>query len=161
MATKLLYPGSFNPVHSGHLEMAKISKEVTGLDPIFLVSRRNADKEKISDEELFNRCLNIRFYGYNAVGCDFPIFAEKVKTYGNDLIFIVGVDTWSRIWDEKYGPTKQQLMDLFKKQNIKFIVFPRGNIIPMPMEGIMIGDNRISSFKNELSSTQIRNNESK
>ena len=51
----LLLPGSFNPLHAGHLRLAKVASEVVGAPAAFDLSVLNADKPPLADEEVRRR----------------------------------------------------------------------------------------------------------
>jgi len=163
MTKLLLYPGSFNPVHSGHLGAAKIAESITNLKSIFLVSASNADKGQLNLIDGAKRCKMINDEGYYASICYSALFHEKIVHYSEygDCIFIVGADTWDRLWDTKYGLDQKELFVHFKNYGVKFIVFPRYGIPIINMPDFMIKSDLVDNYYSGVSSTQIRNSELK
>jgi hypothetical protein len=51
----LLLPGSFNPLHEGHLRLAEIASKIVGFAAAFDLSVLNADKPPLPDEEVRRR----------------------------------------------------------------------------------------------------------
>ena len=63
-----IYPGSFNPVHIGHLAIANYITEFEGLDEIwFLVTPQNPLKKRneLMDQELRLKLLQTSIEGYD------------------------------------------------------------------------------------------------
>ncbi len=104
--------GTFDPVHSAHLEMADSAKKMLGLDKVFLVPTRPWQKTaRASDEQRLGMLkLAIRDSGSEAeidtqeldrAGQSYSIdtlFAYR-KNYGEDarLFFIMGTDQWDNL----------------------------------------------------------------
>ena len=157
----LLIPGSFNPLHRGHIEIAAISNLITKLPPIFLVSAKNADKLSIDITEGIERCSDIFKNYYFAFLCFEPLFVDKIRKYSTPnktLIFAIGYDTWERLWDEKYGVSNSDLTHLLRIHSVKFLVFPRnGKKIESDNE-FVIRHELVNDYYNDVSSTQLRNN---
>ena len=158
--TIVFYSGSWNPFHDGHAALSRIAEEVSGEQVIYELCIDNADKGIIDYFEVERRLSQSRL---KMVLVSFaPTFLEKAtllsKIY-NNIIFVVGSDTWNRIQDEKYAGPIQLLYDEFVRMNVKFMVFKRDTaqiITGSILDKLMIHDERIDSFSNNLSSTQLR-----
>ena len=92
----LIFPGSFNPLHEGHLALAQSAERFTGKQTIYQISPHNFSKPDLSDLELIR--IQSQF-----LTRDLPIvidtttyFREKAKLY-QGASFILGADTAVRL----------------------------------------------------------------
>eukprot|EP01041_Mallomonas_annulata_P003631 gene3631-7237_t len=117
-----VYPGSFNPLHQGHIALVQAAvaeetrkrstnKSNKNIPIIFEISAINADKPPLSKEELIQR---IRQFSHsnpliaqsgleNIAVCISiePLFVNKSKLFPH-CKFIIGSDTLTRLLDVKY-----------------------------------------------------------
>ena len=100
--TPFILPGSFNPLHEGHVGMLeKTAKWDNPNSSIFFeLSVHNADKPPLPVNIMLDRAA--QFAGkYNIILSAEPFFVDKAKLY-HPASFIVGYDTAKRILDPKY-----------------------------------------------------------
>jgi len=90
----LMLPGSFNPIHCGHIGMLKAAEEITGLRGVFELSAVNVDKPDISEEEIIRRASSIRDIPVALTRA--PRFTQKAKLFPNTT-FVLGHDTAERL----------------------------------------------------------------
>jgi hypothetical protein len=90
----LMLPGSFNPVHKGHLGMLKAAEEITGLRGVFELSCTNVDKPELSEEEIRLRVSAIRDIPVALTSA--PRFTQKAELFPNTT-FVLGHDTAERL----------------------------------------------------------------
>ena len=125
-AGKLILPGSFNPLHAGHMEMLRVAEKLTGLAGAYELTTRNADKPALDFVTLSER---------QAQFSTRPLWITNVATYGEKAklfpgtTFCLGTDTLERIGALRFYQDRQDLLDqaleVFHTLNIKFLVFGR------------------------------------
>ncbi|HKL22156.1 MAG TPA: hypothetical protein VJ904_10135 [Tichowtungia sp.] len=90
----LMLPGSFNPVHKGHLGMLTAAEEITGLHGVFELSAANVDKPDIPEDEIMRRASAIRDIPVALTRA--PRFIQKAELFPNTT-FVIGYDTAVRL----------------------------------------------------------------
>ena len=123
---ELIFPGSFNPFHSGHNSMSELAEKKTGLGLAYEICIQNADKPPLSYHEI-EKTLDQFNHGHEWVLTKAGKFTDKAALFPNS-VFIIGADTLTRILDEKFYLNRQDMLnqlDLFNSHNINFLVFGR------------------------------------
>ena len=104
----LLLPGAFNPLHAGHLGLAKIASEFVGAPAAFDLSVRNADKPPLADEEVRRRLAQ---FAWRA-----PVWLTRAPTYMEKAelfpgcVFVVGADTAARVVQPRFYQDSEERM---------------------------------------------------
>ncbi|CCW67204.1 unnamed protein product [Phytomonas sp. Hart1] len=141
---RLLFPGSFRPLHFGHTELAraalraltrkrpeeeKAEKEERGglyarTRITYEITVNILDKGRVSCEDLTTRICQFLQRGERVAVTNASLFTEKALLFPG-VGFIVGVDTARRILDPRYyegGDVVQALLDGIGKRGSYFIV---------------------------------------
>lgn len=99
-ARKLLFAGSFNPFHEGHLQMTKDAERRLGIELAYELCINNPDKTALDYQEIDARLGTIlpnRRIWLTAL----PTFIEKCRHFPHTT-FVVGTDTLMRILEPSY-----------------------------------------------------------
>lgn len=143
----ILFPGSFNPPHEGHVELVQAALEASGTKiPWFEMSVSNPDKASLSSSEILRRLsffhtIDMPNENWGVVLTNAPLFFGKVdllrpymvpdsstprssQDSKSPVCFVVGADTLERILDPKYydGSTENMLRLLESHQPFSFVV---------------------------------------
>ncbi len=95
---ELLLPGSFNPLHQGHLDMMAQAETMTGLPGAFELSVENVDKPLLDYHQIQQR---ISQFNRPVWLTRLPTFVEKARRFPGTT-FIVGIDTIVRVAAPRY-----------------------------------------------------------
>jgi hypothetical protein len=99
---RVLLPGSFNPIHAGHVTLLAAAAAACGGAPAaFELSVRNADKPPLPRSEVERRAAQLQPTDPPLVLTDAPLFVDKARLMPG-TVFVVGVDTAARIVMPKY-----------------------------------------------------------
>ena len=104
---KLIFSGSFAPLHEGHLAMARLAEEIAERSVEWELSVCNVDKPMLDYIEVSRRAE--QFKGKNLWLSRAPTFIEKIQAFPQST-FVMGADTYKRLVDLKYyGGSQEQL----------------------------------------------------
>ena len=165
----LVFPGSFNPIHEGHLELLKSGMDISGKKPVFEISFKNVDKPDLSLEEISKRINQFKTINELLVTNEATFLGKSILFKGAD--FLIGGDTLIRLFANKYYNSEMdsnKIIDQFvqlKNSGTKFIVGGRtvddkfvtvDNVfIPEQIKEMFIGIPR-KMFESGISSNKIR-----
>jgi Cytidylyltransferase-like len=96
----VLLPGSFNPVHAGHLLLARVAEEVRQQPSAFEISVTNVDKPPLSGETVRHRLTQFAWKSPVEL-TRAPTFVEKSRLFPGTT-FVIGADTAERLVAPKY-----------------------------------------------------------
>ena len=169
--TKLIFPGTFQPFHEGHLSIQKIAEDKTGELVTFEISICNVEKTLLSYYEI-EKTLGQFKAEKNWVLTNAPTFVEKAAIF-KESTFVMGMDTLIRLFDPKFYENDQVMrsrLNVFIENNIRFLVFGRqiGSqfmslndfIIPEEFKDRFIGVTE-KEFREDISSSAIKREEEK
>jgi hypothetical protein len=96
----MLLPGSFNPIHAGHLSLARVAEDIRQLPLTFEISVTNVDKPPLAGETVRHRLT--QFAWKSSVELTrAPTFVEKSRLFPG-ATFVIGADTAERLVAPKY-----------------------------------------------------------
>ncbi len=125
VSTVCLLPGSFNPLHRGHLEMASFAEELTSRPVVFELSITNVDKPPLDYSEIEDRLEGL--LGKATLLTNAPTFLRKAELVPG-AIFAVGADTMQRIGQGRYYASPAERDKAIKRLaelECRFLVFGR------------------------------------
>lgn len=123
---RLIFSGSFSPLHEGHLAMAHIAEEIAERPVEWELSVTNVDKPMLDYIEVSRRVE--QFKGKTLWLSRAATFIEKVHVFPQST-FVMGADTYVRLIDPKYyHGSQKRLNDAMRticRQSRGLIVFGR------------------------------------
>ena len=165
-ADRLLFPGSFDPLHDGHRAMARIAEEIAERPVEFELSIANVDKPLLDYREIETR--SAQFAGRPLWLTRAPTFLEKLALFPRST-FVLGADTFVRLADPRYyggsADTAAAAVRTIANQARGLIVFgrvregvfeePVSLDVPQPLRDISYFVSQ-REFRLDISSTALR-----
>src|SRR5207247_6467224 len=96
----VLFPGSFNPMHEGHVLLARVAEELRQQPVAFEISVTNVDKPPLAGETVRRRLAQFAWKSPVEL-TRAPTFVEKSRLFPG-ATFVVGADTAQRLVAPKY-----------------------------------------------------------
>ena len=158
-----IFGGSFNPIHNGHISLARQLKEKAGLDEVWLmVSPQNPMKRQadlLSDEARLQMARLALEHETGIIACDYEMHLPKpsytwltLQALSRDypdrqFVLMIGGDNWS-IFHRWYHAD-----DIL--QNYQVVVYPRRDEQPVE-KSLPVGVTIVEAELLDVSSTEIR-----
>ena len=158
-----IFGGSFNPIHNGHIALARQLRQLAGLDEVwFMVSPQNPMKRQtdlLDDRLRFEMTRRVLEHEEGLVACDYELHLPKPsytwntlqhlsKDYpGHTFILLIGGDNWQLF------PRWYHADDIVS--NYRIVVYPRrGSDIDQSQlpENVTVVETELL----DISSTEIR-----
>ncbi len=96
----VLFPGSFNPLHEGHVLLARVAEELRQQPLAFEISVTNVDKPPLAGETVRGRLSQFAWKSPVEL-TRAPTFLEKSRLFPKTT-FVIGADTAERLVAPKY-----------------------------------------------------------
>jgi hypothetical protein len=164
----VVLPGSFNPLHEGHEQLAAIASRLSARPTAFELSVTNADKPALAREEVERRLSQFTWRAPIWV-TRAPTFAEKALLFPG-AVFVVGADTAVRIVSPRYYQesvmSMTEALERLRQQGCRFLVAGREDatgkfigcgdlVLPEAFRDLFVGIPQ-EGFHMPISSTQVR-----
>lgn len=108
----VLMSGSFNPLHHGHLKLARTIEEMTGKRVVFEITTTHPDKGRIPVDEMMRRTDQFLMFAPVILTDNAPLFIDKARQYPG-VPMVVGADVMQGILDKRhYGDSLKNLFDV-------------------------------------------------
>ena len=124
---RLLLPGSFRPLHEGHLAMAEAASRLTGLHCDFEISLFHPDKPPLDYLAIRSRLGGFGDRETRVYLTCAPTYLEKARLFPG-CTFAVGHDTAVRILEPRYYGSiaaRDAVLDELEFLDTRFLVFGR------------------------------------
>ncbi len=165
---KAILSGSFNPLHSGHQNLANAAEKILNTPVAFELAVANADKPSLPLSDTLNRLS--QFAGQHAIlASSAPTFVEKARLYPG-ATFVVGFDTAERILQTRFyndsEAERNSALATIQQQGCSFLVagrldksgdFREANTLVVPPTFIPLFQPILGEqFRRDISSTELR-----
>ncbi len=163
----VVFPGAYNPRHSGHRAMAQLAAELCGGPVVHEISIENVDKPPLDFLEIEARLAH---FDTDETVCltRADTFVAKAALFPGTT-FVVGADTLRRIAEPKYYRslqlTAEAAIDCLASAGCRFLVFGRlddgqfctlDDLALPPALASLCREVPESRFRDDISSTELR-----
>ena len=160
-----LLAGSFNPLHDGHRELARVAEQRLGGPVAFELAWVNVDKPPLDFLTIEARCRQLS--ERPVVLTHEPTFVRKSRMFPN-MTFVVGIDTAERIVQSKYYGGEAAMLtalDELRSHGCRFLVAGRregdsfrtlSDLTLPPQARDLFEAIAEEEFRRDISSTELR-----
>jgi len=162
----VLLPGSFNPLHYGHIALARTVEKMTGKRVIYEITNTHPFKPTRTHTEMMQRADQFQFFAPVILSDDAPLFIDKARRYPG-VPMVMGADAMQALLDVRYYDNSLQklfdVLDEFRRlgtvfyvngRDVKGMFLTRDDVaVPKRYEDLFL----TVSGREDISSTQLRN----
>ena len=106
----VILPGSFNPLHKGHIAALQTSCDSNDSDGVYELCIINIDKPSLTSVEIEKRLEQFKFPNtIPVVLTNAPLFVDKAKLFPSNS-YAIGIDLVIRLINSKYSEDDEDLM---------------------------------------------------
>lgn len=161
----VLFPGSFDPCHDGHVMIADAVEQQFGRRVAYAITADPVHKPGLDAVDLLDRVASIRLRDGGARPIVLterdPLFVDKARQFPGAGIAL-GVDALFRMLDPSWGPSVGEMLETFRALGTRFYVV--GRVVGgrwMTMEDVPIPETFRDLFhsagsRHDVSSTELR-----
>ena len=125
----VLLPGSFNPVHAGHVLLAQVAEELRQQPLTFEISVTNVDKPPLAGKTVRHRLAQFAWKSPVEL-TRAPTFLEKSRLFPKTT-FVIGADTAERLFAPRYYGDDEDRMQVALEEiagsGVSFLVAVRSD----------------------------------
>jgi len=96
----MVMPGSFNPIHDGHVSLARVAEDIRQVPLAFEISVTNVDKPPLAADAVRDRLTQFTWKAPVEL-TRAPTFLEKSRLFPS-ATFVIGADTAERLMAPRY-----------------------------------------------------------
>lgn len=163
----VLLPGSFNPLHHGHIGLAGMIERMTGRKVVYEMTNYHPNKGVISYEELERRMNQFRSFAPVVVSDHAPLYIDKARKYPG-VPMVMGADAAFELLNPvHYHNSLMEMYDVLGEfRDVGTVLYVVGRYVErektyMTLQDLPIPDRfrdifRDVSFREDISSSAIR-----
>jgi nicotinamide mononucleotide (NMN) deamidase PncC len=125
----LIFPGSYNPLHHGHLGCGELAAKMTGMRVVYQLTAVHPDKGIIPDAKLFARADQFAYRDPVLLMREGALYVEKARLLPG-FRFLIGADAAYGLLNPKYYDGQDGLLDMLETlRRLKTQFYVMGRVV--------------------------------
>lgn len=159
-----LYPGTFNPPHQAHEQIADAVREASGQEPLFAICATPPHKPALSVQDMLQRAVWLKHRNVLFSEGD-PLYLDKARRWPGSA-FAIGADALLSVFDPRWGIDPTDLVRELHGLDTRFYVVGRvieGRLVTAEEAIARVGGGAVPGMfyaihgcRTDMSSSQIR-----